>query len=181
MGHDSALENNVDLAGRKLLGNSILDQFADADSESLKSKVESFCEEAVTLAVRADEKTPKQLDDDFGTKLIPKQGLLIFYPEGRGKRESYENMKALFADSSSEVEEPIFVDDGDSSDLLCFSMDVAMPARMLQVVQDLKEPYQQKIQSADGRYFCHLDFEGETEECHPDLLAPTGPLAGAGD
>ena len=90
-------------------------------------------------------------------------------------------MKDLFADYSSEVEKPVFVDDGDPSDLLCFSMDVAMPARMLQVAQELKGHYQKKVREDDGKYFCHLDFEAQTGECHPDLLAPTGPLAGAGD
>lgn len=181
MGHDSALENNVDLAGRKLLGNTILDQFTDPNSEALRSKVESFCEEAVTLAVRADERTPKQLDNNFGTKKIPEENLLIFYPEGRGKKDAYENMRGLFADYFTGDEDPILVNDGNASDLLCFSMDVAMPARMLQVVQELKGLYLEKIQSAEGRYFCHLDFEGESDEYHPDLLAPTGPLAGAGD
>ena len=180
IGHANAAESNPTLAGIKLLGRKILDLFVNSENQNLRNKVESFVESSVSLAKRKSaERQPKVLDPDFGTKQLPKEALLIFYPTSGGNKEANENLETLFR-SSMDTGRPYFINAGDPADLRCFSMDVAMPARMLEVVHELKPHYLEKIESSNGIYFCHLDFDAQSDESHPDLLAPTGPLAEEG-
>ena len=180
IGHANAAEYNPKLAGIKLLGGKILDLFANSENENLRLKVESFVGSAVTLAKRKkSEKQPKALDPDFGSEQLPNMSLLIFHPTSFPYKEAKENLEELF-EKSLDAGKAYFVDAGDPADLRCFSMDVAMPVRMLDVVHELKPHYLQKIESPDGIYFCHLDFDAQSDGSHPDLLAPTGPLAEEG-
>ncbi|MDB4571555.1 tubulin-like doman-containing protein [Akkermansiaceae bacterium] len=180
IGHANAAESNPKLAGMKLLGRKILDLFGNSKNENMRLKVESFVESAVTLAKRKKaERQPKALDPDFGSQQLPKENLLIFYPFSGGNKQAVENLKKLFGKSLVTGKDH-YVDAGDPADLRCFSMDVAMPVRMLDVVHELKPHYLQKIESPNGIYFCHLDFDAQSDGSHPDLLAPTGPLAEEG-
>lgn len=180
IGHANAADTNPQLAGIKLLGGKILDLFANSENESLRIKVESFVGSAVTLAKRKkSEKQPKALDPNFGSEQLPKENLLIFYPKSGVNKEATKNLETLFKKSLGNGKVH-FIDAGDPADLRCFSMDVAMPVRMLEVVHELKPHYLQKIKSSEGTYFCHLDFDAQSDESHPDLLAPTGPLAEEG-
>ena len=171
LGHDKVCDSNPQLVGKELLGQSVLGLFASKNDQELSNRVEEFVASAVTMAKRKSaEPKPRDLDPNFEAKM-PKECILLFTPQTQSHQAAGQNLRSLFEAKLGQGEFE-FVNHGDQAELLCFSIDAAMPARMLGVVHELRDYYLEKVSGEEGRYFCHLDPESEGGDTHPDLLAP---------
>ena len=170
-GHDQACGNNLSLTGKEVLGRNIWSVFENGDDQNLTHRVEQFMKESVTMVKRSKSaKSPNDFAPQIKAKM-PREYVMLLNPAYNSDDEQVD-LKGLFKAKRRSGTKLHFVEHGNQSEIVCLSVDSAIPARMFEVVRNLHDEYLESMESnvENCRYFCHLDPESESLSDHPTLL-----------
>ncbi|MFB1487691.1 MULTISPECIES: tubulin-like doman-containing protein [unclassified Thiocapsa] len=157
--------------GTRILEDSVLDILQKRHAENPKAflaEVDSFLSQAAVCArLRSDAEPIEILGAGTEVPSMPRRVLLFGLPQHAFAVKLEEIFFAATpAGKAHRIE--VFKHD-DPGQIRLLTMDYWLAARRLEVVASLRDRYKSTVGSADTRYFCNIDPDGEQDR-RPDLF-----------